>query len=59
MYHEISEFQNMLINIIDCGEKEVWQTIEKEKKPLERCRKRRLFWSVLQQIGEKDEKSYE
>lgn len=55
MYRKITEFQNMMINIIENGDKEVWQSIEEEKNPLERCRKRKLYSDVIDTIGEETE----
>ena len=50
MYHEITEFQNMMINIIEYGYKEIWKEIEKEKNPFERCKKRKLYKTVIDKI---------
>ena len=50
MHYNINEEQNMLINIIEYGKKEVWKAIEEEKNPFERCRKRVLYKNAIEEI---------
>lgn len=50
-YHNINEFENMMINLLENGQKEVWFSIELINNPFERCRKRKLFSECMQKIS--------
>jgi len=49
-YHNYNEFENMLANILEEGEREVWQSLEEIKNPFERCKQRKLFAQAVHKI---------
>ena len=49
-YYEMGEFENMLANILEEGEREVWQSLEEIKSPFERCKARKLYALAVQKI---------
>ena len=48
--HNINELENMIINILEEDEKEVWQNIEKISNAFKRCEKRKLFAQAINKI---------
>ena len=55
-FHDINPIENMIINIKNEGQKEIWNYIETEKNPLERCEKRKLYWRALNIMLKEGEK---
>jgi len=53
-YHNSNPLENMMLNIVTEGEKEVWQSIEAFKDPLLRCQKRKLFAEAIKKINSKN-----
>ena len=49
-YHNYYEFENMLANILEEGEREVWQSLEEIKSPFERCKARKLYALAVHKI---------
>lgn len=48
--HKINCIENMIINILEEGEKEVWKSIEKVKNPFKRIEQRKIFNLVKSKI---------
>jgi len=49
-FHNISELENMMINIQNEGEKEVLLNIEEEKNAIKRFKERNLFYEALKKL---------
>jgi hypothetical protein len=49
-FHNIDKLENMIINILSEGEKEVWQSIEEEPNAFKRIAQRKLYFQALQKI---------
>lgn len=50
-FHKITPLQSMMIDILDNGEKEVWNVIESYKNPFLRCKVRKLFAEAVKKIN--------
>lgn len=53
-FHNISDLESMMMNILDDGQDEVWKTIEQIKLPLKRCKARKLFAQAINKIKENE-----
>lgn len=49
-FHQLNPLENMMLNIQNEGQKEIWSYIETEKDPLKRCEKRKLYWKALEKM---------
>lgn len=49
--HPINELENMMINIIQEGFKDVWSEIDVIKNPFERCKQRKLYWEAINKLN--------
>jgi len=46
-----NKFENMMMNIVSEGERETWESIEKEKDAFKRCESRVLFAQAIKKIN--------
>jgi hypothetical protein len=53
-FHNINELDNMITNILEEGDCEVWKSLDLVREPLERCQQRKLFAEAMKQIVEKN-----
>lgn len=53
-FHNFNELDNMITNILEEGQQEVWKSLEAINEPLERCMQRKLFAEATKQIVEKN-----
>jgi len=52
-----NQLENMMINIVEFGEKEIWLDIEIISDPIERAKQKGLYYKALKKINkEKDKK---
>ncbi len=51
IFYPISKIDNMMVNIISEGVKEVWKDIEEIKNPLQRCQSRKVFASAIKKLN--------
>ena len=49
-FHNIDKLQNMMIQILDEGEKNTWSDIEKEKDAFKRFRLRNIYQQAVEKI---------
>jgi hypothetical protein len=49
-FHNISEFENMIMNILNEGQEVVWQLIESEKDAINRCKQRKMYAQAINKI---------
>ena len=52
-YYPLDKLNNMICNIVAEGKKEIWQSIEEIKNPLERCKERKLFAVSIKKLNNK------
>lgn len=49
-FHNIDKLQNMMIQILDEGERNTWLDIEKEKNAFKRCELRNIYQQAVDKI---------
>lgn len=49
-FHNINKLQNMMIQILDEGERNIWLDIEKEKDAFKRFRLRNIYQQAVEKI---------
>jgi hypothetical protein len=49
-FHNIDKLQNMMIQILDEGEKNTWSDIEKEKDAFKRCELSSIYQPAVDKI---------
>lgn len=52
-FRKNNPLENMMLDVILEGQKEVWKEIEKEKNAWKRIEKRKLFTEALNDLGKK------
>lgn len=49
-YHNINKLENMMIQIQECGEKEMLDNFDSIKNPLERAKERKIYFIALKKL---------
>ena len=51
-FHNVSDLENMMINILNEGKEKTWSYIEEETNALKRCEQRKIYWTAIKKLNE-------